>query len=194
LAYAAWLSVHGSGERQRLTAEFVEYILQRAKEEGEDVYRKAEEIVREGMARGSLKLEGFEKEVEVNGEKRKVKVVGWGAEFDKSGGGEPLLRIRITAEVDGVRNGYTITYSRRSKDNAAVGRAYARADAPGGREADAERFSALIKALTGKEPKVHHLKDGRIKIGCGREHLDGFMSYTELADAIEKWLEETSRR
>jgi hypothetical protein len=24
--------------------------------------------------------------------------------------------------------------------------------------------------------------------------LDGFMSYTELADAIKKWLEETRRR
>jgi hypothetical protein len=194
LAYAAWLSVYGSGEQQRLAAEFVEYILRRAEEAGTKVYEKAKEIVEEGRARGSLTLKGFKKEVEVDGRRHVVKVVGWGAEFDKSGGGEPLLRIRITAEVDGVRNGYTITYSRRSKDNAVVGRAYARADAPGGREADAERFSALIKALTGKEPKVHHLKDGRIKIGCGREHLDGFMSYTELADAIEKWLEETSRR
>ncbi len=194
LAYAAWLSVHGSGERQRLAAGFVEYILQRAEKAGRKVYEKAKEIVEEGRARGSLTLKGFKKEVKVDGRRHVVKVVGWGAEFDKSGGGEPLLRIRITAEVDGVRNGYTITYSRRSKDNAVVGRAYARADAPGGREADAERFSALIKALTGKEPKVHHLKDGRIKMGCGREHLDGFMSYRELADAIEKWLEETSRR
>jgi len=30
LSYAAWLSVYGSGKRQRLAAEFVEYILQRA--------------------------------------------------------------------------------------------------------------------------------------------------------------------
>jgi hypothetical protein len=165
LAYAAWLSVHGSGERQRLAAGFVEYILQRAEKAGRKVYEKAKEIVEEGRARGSLTLKSFKKEVKVDGRRHVVKVVGWGAEFDKSGGGEPLLRIRITAEVDGVRNGYTITYSRRSKDNAVVGRAYARADAPGGREADAERFSALIKALTGKEQKVHHLKDGRIKIG-----------------------------
>jgi hypothetical protein len=63
LAYAAWLSVHGEEERQRrLAAEFVEYILQRAEEEGQEVYEKAEEIVEEGRARGSLKLEGFEKE------------------------------------------------------------------------------------------------------------------------------------
>ncbi len=34
LERAAWLSVHGKGERQRLAAEFIEYILQRAREEG----------------------------------------------------------------------------------------------------------------------------------------------------------------
>ena len=92
-----------------------------------------------------------------------------------------------------VRSEYTITYGRRGRNNAAVGRAYAKADAPGGREADAERYSALIKALTGKEPKVIKRSDGRIDIICGREHLDGFMRYAELADAIEKWLEETRR-
>jgi hypothetical protein len=37
------------------------------------------------------------------------------------------------------------------------------------------------------------MKDGRIKVVCGREHLDGFMRYSELADAIMKWLEETGR-
>jgi hypothetical protein len=56
LAYAAWLSVHGSGEQQRLATEFVEYILQRAKEEGDDVHEKAREIVKEGKARDILKL------------------------------------------------------------------------------------------------------------------------------------------
>jgi len=38
------------------------------------------------------------------------------------------------------------------------------------------------------------MKDGRIRIECNREHLEGFKRYTELADAIERWLEETSRR
>jgi len=28
---------------------------------------------------------------------------------------------------------------------------------------------------------------------CGREHLDGFARYAELADAIRRWLEETGR-
>ncbi len=84
--------------------------------------------------------------------------------------------------------------ARYGKLNAAVGRTTARADAPGGREEDAERLAAVIKALTGKEPRVYRTKDGRIMIECGSEHLDGFKRYAELADAIEKWLEETGRR
>jgi len=48
LAYAARLSVHGEGERRRLAAEFINYILQRAREEGEEVYRKALAAVRRG--------------------------------------------------------------------------------------------------------------------------------------------------
>jgi hypothetical protein len=192
LSYAAWLSVYGSGKRQRLAAEFVEYILQRAWEEGNDVYRKALEVVEEGRARGSLTLKGFEKKVEVEGGEYVVKVIDGGA-VEEDRGGRKLLRIKITAEVDGVRRDYTITYSRRGRNNAAVGRAYAKADAPDGREKDAERYSALIKALTGKEPKVYQWSDDTIEIVCGREHLEGFRRFAELADAIEKWLEETGR-
>ncbi len=107
--------------------------------------------------------------------------------------GKLPLRLKITAEVDGVEGDHMITFGRRNRDNAAVGYVYAKADAPGGREADAERYSALIKALTGKEPRVIERSDGRIDIICGREHLDGFMRYAELADAVEKWLEVTRR-
>jgi hypothetical protein len=71
-----------------------------------------------------------------------------------------------------------------------VGYATARADASGGREADAERLSALIKAL-GKKPRILKRGDGRVDIICGREHLEGFMRFAELADAITRWLEET---
>ncbi len=170
----------------------MEYILQRGREEGDDVYKKALEVVEEGKARGSLTLKGFEKKVEVEGREHVVKVID-GEAVEEDRGSRKLLRIRITAEVDGVRSSYTITYGRLGADNAAVGRAYARADASGGREADAERFSALIKALTGREPKVYQKSDGKIDVICGKEHLDGFMRYAELADAIEKWLEETSR-
>jgi hypothetical protein len=192
LAHAARLSVYGSGRQRELAAAFVNYILRRVKETGKEVYKKATKIVDEGMSRGSLTLKGFEKEVEVDGRRHKVKVID-GEAVEEGRGGRKLLRIRITAEVDCVRSEYTITYGRRGRNNAAVGRAYAKADAPDGREKDAERISALIKALTGKEPKVIERCDGRIDIICGGEHLDGFARYAELADAVEKWLEETRR-
>ncbi len=193
LAYAAWLSVHGSEDQRKLAAEFVNYILQRAWEAGKEVYEKAKEIAEEGMSRGSLTLKGFEKEVEVDGKTYVVKVIDGGAELEERQDGKTLLRIKITAEVDGVKSEYTITYGRYGKRNAAMGRAYARADAPGGRETDAERLAALIKALTGIEPWVYRMKGGRIIIECSGEHLEGFRRYAELADAIEGWLEETNR-
>jgi len=192
LAYAAWLSVHGEGEQQRMAARFVEYILRRAEEEGRDVHEKATKIIEEGKAWGSLKL-NFEKWVEVNGKKYKVKVIGGGAELEERQGGKTLLRIKITVEVDGVKRDYIITYGRYGADNKAMGRAYASAKAPGGREADAERFAAVIEALTGKKPRINVRSNGKIELVCGREHLEGFMRYEELADAVEEWLEKTSR-
>jgi hypothetical protein len=41
---------------------------------------------------------------------------------------------------------------------------------------------------------VYRRSDGRLAIGCGEENLDGLALYAELADAIEKRLEETDRR
>ncbi len=193
LAYAAYLSVHGKDEQRELAAEFVEYILKRAEKEGDDVYKKAKEIVDEDKAWGSLTLKGFEKEFEVNGKKYKVKVIG-GEAVEEDRGGRKLLRIKITAEVNGVRGDYVITYRRRGRNNAAVGSAVARGNTPEDREADAERLAAVIEALTGKRPRVYRKKNGQIVIECYREHLDGFMRYKELADDIMRWLEETSRR
>jgi hypothetical protein len=188
LVYAAFLSVYGKDKQQRkLAADFAKYILERAKEKGDDVSEKASKIVEEGKAWGSQTLRNFEKEVEVNGRRYKVKVID-GEAVEEDRGGRKLLRIKITAEVGGVTREYEIAY--RYEGNAAVGYAYARAD-PDGREADAERFSALIKALTGEEPGVYHMKDGRIIIKCYRKHLDGFARYAELTDTIMKWLEET---
>ena len=120
-------------------------------------------------------------------------VLGGGAQPERSWSGRTLLRIAITAEVGGVRGEYMMTFSRRGSDNAAVGYATARADAPGGREADAERLAAVIKALTGKEPRIRRRSDGTIEIICNREHLDGLARFAELADAIRRWLEETGR-
>jgi hypothetical protein len=122
-----------------------------------------------------------------------VKVIGGGAEFDEGRSGKKLLRIKITAEVDGVTSNYTITYGRCGRTNTAKRLATARADSPGGREADAEGLSALVEALTEKKPWVYRTKSGVIVIECGREHLDGFKRFVELADAIERWLEETGR-
>jgi hypothetical protein len=194
LAHAAFLSVYGKDEQQRrLAAEFVEYILQRAEEAGDDVYEKAQKIIEEGMSRSSLTLKDFEKEVEVNGKKYKVKVIGGEAEIEESQSGKKLLRIRITTEVDGVRREYVITYGRYGADNKAMGYAYASASAPGGREADAERLAAVIEALTGVKPRMRRRSGGKIEIVCGMEHLDGLVRFAELADAVERWLKETGR-
>ena len=198
LAYAAWLSVNSENENQRkLAADFVELILRRAEEADGGmcgkVCEKVEEIVEKGKSWGSQKLERFEKEFEVNGKKYKVKVIG-GEAVEEGGSGRKLLRLKITAEVNGVKSDYTITYGRRGRINAAVGYAYARADAPGGKEADAERFSALVEALTGKKPTIRRRKDGRIKIECYEGHLEGFMLYKEFFGTIMQWLKNTSRR
>jgi hypothetical protein len=180
----------------------VEYILQRAEEAGKEVSEKAQKIIEEGMSRSSLKLEGFEKEVEVDGRRLVVKVIGGYAEFDEGRGGRKLLRIKITAEVgrvegehivDRVVREYTITFGRYGKLNAVLGFVAARADVPGGREADAERLSALIEALTGVKPKIRRIKDGMIVIECYGGHLEGFRRFAELADTIEKWLEEAGQ-
>jgi hypothetical protein len=188
LAHAARLSEYGSEEQQRrLAADFVKYILQRAREAGEDVYRKALEVVEEGRARGSLTLKGFEKEVKVDGKKYKVKVLGGGAEFDEGRGGKKLLRIRITAEVDGTRREYAITLGRYGSNNAAMGFAYV------SEETDAERLVAVIEALTGVKPRIRRRSDGTIEPVCGRTHLEGFKRYAELTDAIARWLGETGR-
>ena len=128
----------------------------------------------------------------MDGRRHMVKVIGGSAEFKRGRDGRKLLRIKITAEVDGVRSEYEITYGRYEK-NTARGFASASANAPGGREADAERFAAVVEALTGVKPKIRRRSDGTIVIVCGREHLDGFARYAELADAIMKWLKETSQ-
>ena len=140
------------------------------------------------LLRATIKqLKDIQKEVEVKGKKYKVKVIGGGA-AEEDRGGRKLLRIRIAAEVDGVRREYTITFGKYGRDNTAIGRAHISAGAPGGREADAERLSALIKVLTGREPKVIRRSDGRIEVVCSRVHLEGFRRFAELADAVERWL------
>ncbi|MFP3212241.1 MAG: PaRep2b protein, partial [Thermoproteus sp.] len=139
LMRAAWLSVHGSGDQQKLAADFVDLILERARKKGGAVHEKALKVVERGREVGSLKLADVRgAEVDVGGRRHVVTVLGGGAEFDKGESGRTLLRIKITAEVDGVRGEYIMTFSRRGARNEAVGYAYIR------EEADAERFSALV--------------------------------------------------
>jgi hypothetical protein len=45
-----------------------------------------------------------------------------------------------------------------------------------------------------EEPRIRRKSDGGIEVVYSKEHLDGFKRFAEFADAIEKWLEETSRR
>jgi len=202
LTYAAWLSVYGPKPQRELAEAFIKLILLRAEEAGEEVHKKVEKIVNEGKSRLSQTLKDFKMEFEVNGRRYMVKVTD-GEAVEENQNGKTLLKIKITVEVicvgdgcivDRVERKYAITYSRHKKTNAALSSAYASAKTPWGKEVDAKIFSALIKTLTGKEPKVYQRSDGNIKIGCGREHLDGFMQYVELADDIEEWLEKTSRR
>jgi hypothetical protein len=47
--------------------------------------------------------------------------------------------------------------------------------------------------LTGVKPRIRRRSDGEIEAVCGKELLEGFKRYAELADAIEKRLEETGR-
>jgi transcription initiation factor TFIIIB Brf1 subunit/transcription initiation factor TFIIB len=137
----------------------------------------AEGDVEAGRAVGSMRLTDVRgAEVDVGGRRHVVTVLGGGAEVDRGRSGRTLLRIRITAEVDGVRGEYTMTFSRRRSDNAAVCYAYIR------EEADAERFAALIKVIARRE-----MRGGK----CFREHLDGLARYAELAETIRRWLEET---
>jgi hypothetical protein len=122
------------------------------------------------------------------------RVIGRGTKLEEGQDCKKLMRIRIAVEADGVWSEYEITYSGHARINTAVGFAYVSAGAPGGRETGAERFSALVKALTGKELKMCRMKGGRIKIECYEGHLEGFARFAELADAIMKWLEETDRQ
>ncbi len=136
----------------------------------------------------------------MNGKTYFVKVIG-GEAVEEDRGGRKLLRIKITAEVGRVEGEhivrvvreYTITFSRYGDDNETRGFAYASTNAPGGREADAERFAAVIEALTGVKPKIRRRSDGTIEVVCGREHLDGFMQYAEFANSIIKWLRESKQ-
>ncbi len=184
LIRVAWLSVRGSGEQQKLATRFVEHILQRAWKAGEEVYEKVKEIIEEGKARGSLTLKGFVKEV-WSKKKHVVKTFGCSVAVGRSG----LLHVAVLAEIDGVEDVYVFSFGRFG--GSIFGFAAARANALGGREADAERLVALVKALTDKRPKVVHNKRGKVTIMLYSTHFYRLIRYAELAEAVEVWLAET---
>jgi hypothetical protein len=196
LAYAAWLSDYGPEDKRKLARELVDYILQRARDAGDDVLGKVEEIIAKSLATRVQDLKNFKEVVEINDKKYVVNVTDGEAKTEDKRG-KKYLKIRITAEVSHVEGGhavdhvkreYTITFSRRGAKNAVRGSVVVKT------ETDAEILAAVIKALTGEKPWIQRIKDGTIMIVCGRKHLEGFKRYNELADAIEKWLEKTGRR
>ncbi len=175
LTYAAWLSAQG----ERLATELIEQILQKAEKRGGDIYEKVKKAVEAGRSIGSLRLSNVrDVEVEVWGRRYRVTVLSWDFEWSAR-----RLRIALLADIDGVESWYAATFYRRVRK--ITGMAYARARAPGGAEADAERFAALVKALTGKEP---YIVEGRRVMLLGRAHLNGFARYAELAEVVMGWL------
>jgi hypothetical protein len=56
-----------------------------------------------------------------------------------------LLKNRVAAEMEGVRNDYTIIFSRYGRNKA---------------------IAAVIKAITGAKPRIRRIKDGKIVIVC----------------------------
>ena len=143
------------------------------------------EAVEGGGEAGSPRLEGLGSDVD----SRLVRTMGGGAQPEGGRAAGPYRgnnrrgRRHTERLHDGVRQVWS--------HSEALGFAVARADA--GREADAERLSALIKALTGREPGVRRRSDGAIEVVYSREHLESFMRYAELAEAVERWLEEARR-
>jgi hypothetical protein len=177
LMYAAWLSARG----ERPAADLVGRILERAERRGGAVYEKVRKVVEAGRAVGSRRLSEVRgAEVEVGGRRRVVDVLSWDFQWSPR-----RLRILMLAEVDGVERWYAATFYR--VGGRVAGQAYARARAPGGAEADAERFAAVVKALTGREPKMHR-RGRRLLFFLGRAHLDGFARYAELAELVMGWL------
>jgi hypothetical protein len=173
----AWLSAYGPEGQRKLAAEFVEYVLQRAREEGDEVYERVRKIVEEGRTRGFLPLEGFERVVEVDGRWHAVKVLGGDAWLERGRGNNVLLSVEVVAEVDGVRSECVLVFYR-------YGRGAAKAVAKG---ADPKRLAALLRALTGKKPRMYRGKDGPVVVIRVKD-LEGLSRFAELAETVEVWL------
>jgi hypothetical protein len=181
----AYIAKHGTDETQRLgAASLIEHLSRKAELAGKEVLVKLEELVREGESRRSLHAEGLKTVVKIEWKGRHVEVPVEVKSIKAWEDGNKL-RIVVGAIVGGVEGQWTATF-RRTKKNAIEGYTVARVNAPGGREEDAKRIIALVKALTGEEPNIK-LDKGKPVIIYTRRHLDGFKKYTEVADTIREW-------
>jgi hypothetical protein len=153
-------------------------LLQQVKEAAEgEARRRLEEEIEAGRSRGAAKLAGFK-----TGDVTVHEAKAW---IEKE-----QLRIWIRAEVGGAPLQKTITFTRGARGEVR-GYAYAHADAPGGRAADAHRAKTLIIAVTGHEPTIVERRDGAIMLKLTRRHLEALMKYAEIHQEAERWLQET---
>jgi PAS domain-containing protein len=181
----AYIAKYGADEAQRLgAASLIEHLRIKAELAGKEVLVKLEELIREGESRRSLRAEGLKTIVEIEWKGRHVEVPVEVKNIKAWEDGDKL-RIVVGAIVGGVEGQWTATF-RRTKKNAIEGYTVARVNAPGGREEDAKRIIALVKALTGEEPNIK-LDKGKPVIIYTRRHLDGFKKYAEVADTIREW-------
>jgi len=190
----AYIAKHGTDEAQRLgAASLIEHLRIKAELAGKEVLVKLGELVREGESRRSLHAEGLKTIVEIEWKGRHVEVSVEVKNIKAWEDGDKL-RIVVGAIVGGVEGQWTATF-RRTKKNAIEGYTVARVNAPGGREEDAKRIIALVKALTGEEPNIK-LDKGKPVIIYTRRHLNGFKKYAEVADTIREreWKSVYARR
>jgi hypothetical protein len=181
----AYIAKHGTDETQRLgAASLIEHLSRKAELASKEVLAKLEELIREGESRRSLRAEGLKTVVKIEWKGRRVEVPVEVKNIRAQEEGDKL-RIAVIAVVDGIKGEWIATFYR-DDDNRILGYTVAHADAPGGKEEDAKRVTALTKALTGEEPNIIR-KEGRTVIRYTRRHLEGFKKYAEVADAIEEW-------
>jgi hypothetical protein len=174
LAYIAWLSIHGSGRQRELAGEFLGKILRAAQAKGGVAYRRVKRAVEAGMTRGSLTLTGLEKEVDG----RMVRIRGGSAWLE-----DGRLKIAVEAEVDGVEARCEASFVKMKKGGVA---GFVRADTA----EDVKRIAVVIKAVTGISPTVVRMNNGAYLLRCNEKHLKTLIRYAELADYLEKWIDD----
>ncbi len=155
----ACIAIYGTDEaRRKEAASLIEHLRERAEAKGKDVLEKLEDLIKHGEERGFRHATRMKEVVEIEWEGHRTTVSVEVKEIHAEEDGDKL-RISVTAVVSGVEGRWEMTFLRREK---VIGYTATRADAPGGREEDAERIAVLIKAPTGEEPNIIR-RNGKIK-------------------------------